>query len=214
MLWCAFVPPTRRLCDDWHAAGHRRSSSSFEPVADDSTLTDDTLAQAYFLGIAPGPDQNDDRRWAAKVLADVLGDSDNSRLHWALVETGLADEAHASWEGRDGCGEFTTWAVCAPDRLEEVESIIEREIANLVDSLEESDLVRTRARISTAAAVAGERPLGRMQRIGASWTARGSCLPLAEEVARIDAVTLDDLRAVAAAFPPRPVVRARSTPNG
>ena len=61
-----------------------------------------------------------------------------------------------------------------------------------------------------------ERVLGRpaTQKETFTWSSLLASEGLDAFVARIDAVTLDDLRAVAAAFPPRPVVRARSTPNG
>ena len=52
---------------------------------------------------------------------------DNSRLHWALVDPGLADEAAASFQAGDGPaaasppGSSWRWATCDPGRAAEVE---------------------------------------------------------------------------------------------
>ena len=53
------------------------------------------------LGLSPGPAIDDDRRYAAILLSQVLGAPDNSRLHWALLETGLAEEAQAGYDPHD-----------------------------------------------------------------------------------------------------------------
>ena len=39
------------------------------------------------------PQRQDDRRFAARVLSDVIGDSDGSRFYWALVDNAIAEEA-------------------------------------------------------------------------------------------------------------------------
>ena len=116
--------------------------------------------------IAPAPAMNDDRRYAASVLASVLGSSDGSRFYWSLVDPGLAEEAEASYDGRDGLGEYFMYCVCDPDRREEVEGIMLKEANGLVDSLTQDDLQRVRSRIATGATLSGELPSGRMNRLG------------------------------------------------
>ncbi len=79
-------------------------------------------------------------------------------------------------------------------------------------SLTEDDLERLRNKSATGVTLAGERPAGRMQRLGRQWVYHGEHRTLEEELARINAVTLDDLRAVAAAFPFRPRTVGRLLP--
>jgi predicted Zn-dependent peptidase len=64
-------------------------------------------------------------------------------------------------------------------------------------------LDRTRA---TAVALAGERPAGRMTRLGSLWSYGIPYATLDEEMQRIDKVTLDDLRKSLRDFPLQPVV--------
>jgi predicted Zn-dependent peptidase len=55
--------------------------------------------------------------------------------------------------------------------------------------------------MATAATLGGERPNDRMQRVGRQWLAHKSYRSLEEELERIRAVKVEDLREVAAAFP-------------
>jgi predicted Zn-dependent peptidase len=67
------------------------------------------------LMLAPAPGQQDERRYAMSMLAQILGDADGSRLHWALIETGLAEEAQAQYDGRDRAGDVLVYASCSPE---------------------------------------------------------------------------------------------------
>jgi len=59
----------------------------------------------------------------------------------------------------------------------------------------------------------GELPAGRMTRLGRLWLARAAYRSLEEELARINAVTLQDLRGVASAFPLQPCVVGHLAPQ-
>ena len=161
---------------------------------------------------APAPGINDPWRYRAALLADILGDGDGSRLHWALTETGLAEDAGASYDGHDGTGEFLVTAACDPKDAAEVEGIARREIDALVESLTEDDLVRSRCKIATSFTLSSERPHGRMLRLGMLATYRAPYLTLDEELARVERITLDDLRAYAERWPVAPCVAARLVP--
>ena len=183
------------LCSSWARTGAGRDSLDAPAGGADFTLRDENVHRAYALHMSPAPSAQDNDRHAAMLLAQILGDHSNSRLHWALIEPGLADEAQASFEPHDHTGDFVVFASCEPDRIDDVWSIVEREIAALPDAMREDDLVRLRSRLATAVTVAGERPGGRMQRIGRQWTYLDRVIPLEEELALIKAVTLDDVRA-------------------
>jgi predicted Zn-dependent peptidase len=162
--------------------------------------------------LAPAPSIDDERRYAASMLASVLGDVEGSRLYWALIETGMADEAQAQYEGHDGLGDYFVYASCSPEQSDDVEQTIRHEIEALVGSLSEDDLERTRNKVATAATLAGELPAGRMRRLGRVWTYRGLYQSLEEELAALNAVTLDEIRAVHDDFPLTPKLTARLAP--
>jgi predicted Zn-dependent peptidase len=176
------------------------------------TMTLPNIGRHYTIMIAPGPAMNDEARYAAAMLARILGDTEGSRLYWALIETGIAEEAQADHNGRDGCGETLVYCSCPPEAAEQVEETARREIAALADSLTEDDLERTRSKIATGATLQGELPGGRMRRLGQLWTYLGEYRSLEDELERINRVTLEELRRVAAAWPLQPIVTGRLTP--
>lgn len=201
-------------CGDWRPTGAARAYDA-PTVADRSITIDDPKASRHYLALlTPGPAAQDDDRYAAKVLADVLGAQDASKLYWALVDPGHADEADLSFIPHDRAGAFMAYASCAPERADQVESLL----LGLIDAqqgdgfdLTDHDVRRAVNKLATRATLQGERPAGRMQALGAQWNYHGRYLPLDEELAKLRAVTLDDLRAVIARYPltPRTIVRLR-----
>ncbi len=173
---------------------------------------DPKITRAYLMGLSDAPAAGDDRRYAAMLLSLLLGAPDNSRLHWALIEPGIAEEASAGYEPHDGCGEFYVFASGDPARADEIWATILREIEGLVATATDADLERLRNKLATSVTLGAERPLDRMQRLGKLWTYLGRYTTLDEELARINAVTLADLAAVAAAFPLAPVTVGRMVP--
>jgi predicted Zn-dependent peptidase len=147
------------------------------------------------------------------LCAQIIGDSEGSRLYWALVETGIAVHAAVGYQGQDGVGVFVGSVVCATEDLDKAESIVREECKNLGASLTEDDLVRARQKIATAVAVAGESPSGRMQRLGSMLASLGTFNPLEAELDRINALTLNDLRALLNQYPFDPHVVGRVVPS-
>ena len=56
----------------------------------------------------------DDDRFAAQLLATVLGDHTGSRLYWELVDPGHADGAEVSYQDYNRAGAFYTFLSCEP----------------------------------------------------------------------------------------------------
>jgi predicted Zn-dependent peptidase len=209
----AMLAQLRRECGSWNTTRASRSATTAICARDRFAMQSDKVKRHYTIMLAPAPDQNDDRRYAAAMLAQILGDGEGSRLHWALIEPGLADEAQSQYDGKDHAGEFVMYASCSPDAAGEVEGVILKEIDGLVASLTDDDLERTRSKIATGVTLHGELPAGRMTRLGRMWLTRGEYKPLEEELARINAVTRRDLREVAAAYPMQPWVTGTLSPE-
>lgn len=207
------VDEAAALCGSWKPSGVDRSRRRPGPAGGRLELKDAKVNRAYMLAMCEGPSMDDDRKYAASLLAQVLGASDNSRLHWALIETGIAEEAQAAFDPHDGVGDYFVFAAGDPERADSIWEAIEKELSRLIDSVTEDDLVRLRNKAATAATLGGERPADRMQRLGRTWTYLGKQIPLEEELNRINRVTLDDLRSTFEAFPIKSTTMGRLMPS-
>jgi predicted Zn-dependent peptidase len=200
------------LCGHWQVTKAQRSyiDPQFAPRA--VNVRDDRVARAYRMLLAPGPAHADPRRYAAFVLAQALGGPDNSRLHWSLVETGLAEAASCDFDPRDGVGDLRVFVACEPQHLDEAWAITLREIATLKDNISEADVERIRAKVATGVTLAGEQPDGRMHRLGRQWMYQRQYTTLAQELDRINRVTVANVRDLLDDFPFSPAAVGTLTP--
>ena len=175
-------------------------------------MTSDSVNRQYAVSLSPAPPVQDDRRYAAAMLSLILGDADGSRLYWALIETGVAEEARVQYESHDGVGTYLVYSTCSPEHAAEVDRIVVEQIDLLPASITDDDLQRVKSKIATGATLQGELPAGRMHRLGRLWTYVGEYRSLEEELRRINAVTLDDVRDVFGDFPFRPRVTGHLKP--
>ena len=200
----AAVAEIARLCGSWRRTGAMRTPGGV-PLSDRAVeLRDKKVNRAYMIVLSGAPSVSDDRRYAASLAAHVLGGPDNSRLHWALIETGLAEQAEAAFEPKDGTGDNLVFVACDPERRDEIWTIVQQQIDSLADSVTAEDLDKIRCKAATGVTLSGERPGGRMQRLGRQWITLGRYSTLEEELGRINAVTVNDVRAVIRDFPSRP----------
>ncbi len=190
----ALVEKAAALCGHWPTGepGRVHGSMSFTPGELEVELPE--THQRYIMLMTPGVGIADPMKYAGAQALRVLGDHEGSTFFWELVETGLAEEASMHLDTRDGCGEIIATLVCPPEKAEEVEAIARREMARVVETVNEDALLRSRAKIETAAMLASERPMGRMTRLGSRWTYGLPYATLDEEIAKIAAVGLDDVR--------------------
>lgn len=197
----AAVEQIRTLCDQWQQSVGQRQTTPPAVGTEPFTLRDPRVHRGYLIAIAQAPAANDDQRYAAALLMQMLGGMDNSKLHWALIETGIAEEAQAGYDGLDGTGDYFVYASGDPDKLDDIWEVMAREIRALKDSITQDELVCLRSKMATAAMVAAERPGGRMQRLGRLWTMTGQYQPLEDELAKIESITIDDLRDLCDRYP-------------
>lgn len=197
----------------WQPTGTQRTHGEPAPTDAEQTLVDSKLNRFYLGLMWPGPSAQDERRYAAKVLADVLGDAGGSRLYWALVDPGIAEEADASFYPMDQTGAFFAYASCDPKRAEQVEHTMADVIRDFGMDLQDSEIEQARNKIATHATLQGELPIGRMLSLGGQWLYLGEYRTLDEEIEQLHQVTADDVRALLKAYPFERVSKLRLTPE-
>lgn len=190
----ALVKQVDGACGAWRRTGAKREYVRPKFKASSFEMKDAKVSRAYRMLLAEGPGSDDPRRYAAYVLSLLLGGPDNSKLHWALIEPGIAEEAEASYEPKDGIGDLRVFVACDPEKLDEAWALVDREIDRLAESITPEDVKRIAAKVATGVTLAGERPEGWMHRLGRTWLYQGKRTTLEEELAAISAVTVEDVR--------------------
>ena len=194
-----FVAAAEKYCGQWKHLDVQRMYSAPVLRAKRRHIQDPKLKRHYIAGLCPGPSAQDDSRYAAMVLSDVLGDHEGSRLFWALVEPGLADEADFSFYPHDQTGSFLVYASCDPERAGQVEGILLGELEKVLkEGLTEEEVQRSKNKIESGTVLQGESPLGRMRGLASRWTYNREYRSLEEDLALLESITRDDLLAVAA----------------
>ena len=205
-----------RLLDDvqaataaWRPTQAGRNHEAPTRDGGEINVRDAKVTRHYVGMICPGPAAQDPLRYPARVLSDAIGDDEGSRLYWALIDPGLADEADFSYQPADHAGSFIAYASCDPERAGEVESRLAAAIDGFAATLEDDEILRVKNKLATSATLQGENPRGRMHLLGSQWTYLGCYSPLEEELRRLMNVSVADVRQLLDAyrFTPRTLVR-------
>jgi predicted Zn-dependent peptidase len=164
-------------------------------------MTDAKLNRRYTMGMTPGPSAQDERRFAAKVLQDVIGDSEGSRFYWSLVDNAIAEDADFGFYPHDGSGSFYISLVTTPERSEEALGLARAELEKAKDDLQDDEVERAKNKIASQVVLSGESPLGRMRALGGQWLYNGDYRSLEQDLAAIEGITVDSLKALMRDFP-------------
>ena len=172
------------------------SQTKFHNVVRDST------SQQYVLQLADAPASENDDRYAAKLLATMIGDDSGSRLYWELIDPGLAESASLGHYEYLGAGMFFTWLSCAPDAARDIFDRVAQLYARAEqDGFTSEELRQAQSKVKARVVLGSERPRNRLFNIGGNWMQRSEYRSVADDLASVDAVKLDDVHRVLSQFP-------------
>jgi len=160
------------------------------------------LEQAHLVIALPFVSAVDENRYAADLLANVIGGGMSSRL-WQKIreDRGLAYSVGTSNAMYRNCGVFSIFAATSPEQVGEVLDISIDELGAIVSSGitdHELDLAKHQARASILMSL--EDSAARAAALAQSEMVYGRQIPVEETLARIDAVTVDDAANLAREF--------------
>ncbi len=192
------VSKLRAMCSQWKPSGAARETAPAVGRADSKVIVDPKVTREHVGMMSPGPFAQDEAVYAAQLLATVIGDSTGSRLFYALVEPAIVDEASMSFDPLDGAGGFITFLSADAERAAEAVRIARREYRKFQDEgATQDELLAAKNKIASAATLKGELPMGRLTSVGFDWVYRKEYVPLAQQIEKMFAVTLEDILALA-----------------
>lgn len=206
------VASARSLCGGWEPRGATRrlapaaawieAAGGGRGTPSRETIMRPAATLAYGIHATAGPDERDDDRYAAKLLATVLGDGSGSRLYWSLVDSGEAEQATCQHLDFLDAGLFVTQLACDAD---DAAPLLERALGIYADArasgIPAAEFEQARNKLAGRVVLAGEKPRRRLFDVGLEWSRSGRYRTVAETLGIVESLTPDDVERVQTAWP-------------
>jgi predicted Zn-dependent peptidase len=173
--------------------------------------------QVQFCVGMPAFSHSDERKYTLTVLDMVLGGSMGSRLFQEIREKrGLAYDIGSHVSGFRDAGLFTISGGTSLETFDTVLRLIREELKNVAqDGLTEEEIAQAKRRLRGLLVLGLESTTSRMMGIGRSLLLLDRVVPLDEVLAKVDAITHEDIIRVAQeVFPEEHAVLAAIGPFG
>ena len=166
------------------------------------TKQNKNLEQAHLVIATPLVSATDERRYAADVLANIIGGGTSSRL-WQKVreERGLAYSVGASAISYQDCGMFSIFAATSPEQVPEVVDLSIAEMRAVVrDGVTDDELELAKQQAVASILLSLEDSASRAATLAQSELTYGRQIPVEETLAKLDSVTVEDCWEIAREF--------------
>ncbi len=147
-----------------------------------------------------GVSRGDDRRFAASLLDAILGGSASSRLFQEIREKrGMAYSVYSYGSQYSDAGQIGLYLGTRAENLAECLGIAARELADVAaGNVRPGELERAKENLKGRMLLSMESTSNRMSRLGKSLSTGTELLTLEDTIARVDAVTSEDVAGLAA----------------
>jgi len=201
----ALVESARRHCGDWEpapVAPRRTALAGPDAAAPPTLIVRPKSVLEYAVRLSAGPPGDDDDRFAAKLVSTILGDGSGSRLYWALVDTGEAEQATLHHQDFLDAGMFATQLSCDPDQAADLlERILDIYRRTAAEGVGRAELEQHRNKLAGRWVLLGERPRRRLFDVGPEWAHSGTYRSVADDLRTIESLSLDDVHRVLDRWP-------------
>ena len=201
--WDNVVALVEHACGGWSDGEMGRTAERYAPDRSlSNVVVKPQLRQQLILVGSPSVSVQDDDLYAAQLAAMILGDGAGSRLYWNIYQKGLAESASASLSPFDNTGMLLTFISTTPDHAPAVLELAQAELKSLQeDGVQEDELRRAKDKLISRTVLDGDSAFSRMQDLAYTWVAEGKVRGIQDEMDRIEAVTLADVRRTLDRYP-------------
>ncbi|MFM8803510.1 MAG: insulinase family protein, partial [Planctomycetia bacterium] len=145
---------------------------------------------------------DDEDRFAAKLLSVALGDDSGSRLYWALVDSGEAEQASCLHHDFLDAGLMITQLSCDADEVTPLLARILEVYREAADrGISPAEFTQARNKLAGRVVLEGERPRRRLFHVGLEWAHGAVYRSVADNLRIVEGLSLDDLDRVLARWP-------------
>ena len=174
-----------------------KPATSFQPAAFKGTERREVkdLEQVHFAMAFDAPGYRHPDVYTAQVYSMTMGGGMSSRLFQKVrEERGLCYSIFAQSGAYEDTGQITIYAGTSADEIGELTQITMDELKRAAGDMSEAEVARARVQIKAGMLMGLESPSSRAERIARLLAIYGRVPDLDEAIARIDAVTMADVR--------------------
>jgi predicted Zn-dependent peptidase len=192
--WGYFLDTVETRCAGWRPGCATRETQHVGGSQKTEHVRHAGLLSEHICLMSSSVSAQDPRRFAASLLAMILGDAMGSRFYWELVDTGYAQEATTQFSPMDGTGFMYTYVRCVCDRRRTVLETAK----HVFDDLERhgvtsDELRRAKNKVTSALTLKNESPMGRLIDLGFNWGYLGTYRTTADDMRDVERVTPGDI---------------------
>jgi predicted Zn-dependent peptidase len=200
--WEPLVEMARAHCGSWQGGPASRQAVPARGTGEFRAILRADDQQQTVVGVGDGPPLESPDRYAAHLLATILGDHTGSRLYWELIDPGHADGAELSYQDYNKAGAFFTFLSCEPDSTRANLGRIADVYTTLMhEGPTEEELVQAKNKVLARSVLRSERPMGRLASLGFHWMYHGAYISVEQELEAFNRVTLADVKRLLAEWP-------------
>lgn len=201
--WDRFCATVQQRCGDWTPQQVERPLSHFEGTKKSERWAKPNLNREHICLIHTGVSAQDPRRFAASLLALVVGDDLGSRFYWELVDKALAEAASMQFNAMDGTGMFYSYLRCSSEGVARVMETVHRVFREIrADGIAEEELAKAKNKVLSALVIKNELPMGRLVDLGFNWMYLGQYRRIEDDVEAAKAVTVEQVNALVGQLDP------------
>lgn len=153
------------------------------------------LEQVHFAMSLEAPGFRDPDVYAAQVYAMAMGGGMSSRLFQKIrEERGLCYSIFAQAGAYEDTGSITIYAGTSKEEIADLTQLTVDELKRAAEDMTEAEVARARAQLKAGMLMGLESPSNRAERNARMLAVWGRVPDVSEAVARIDAVTMQDVR--------------------
>jgi predicted Zn-dependent peptidase len=201
--WEQICGVVENSCEKWQKRAAPRKLEDSAGSKKKERIEKSNLAREHICLMSPAVPAQDPRRFAASLLATIIGDDVGSRFFWELVDKALAEEATMQFGAMDGTGIFCSYINCSSENVSKVLDTIKSIFESLSKSgITKNEMKTAKNKILSALVIKNELPMGRLIDLGANWIYLQQYRTIEDDINAIKAVTVDDVQSLIEQFNP------------
>ncbi len=191
-----------RHCGTWPAGTATRDTSEAPSARGREIVTREGILQQHVTLMSAAPPAASELRFAADLLAVIVGDTQGSRMYWELVDPGHAEAAEFNFNDYDGTGAWISYLCSRPEQTAGNLQRLREMFAKLSeDGVTAEELQQAQNKVASRIVIQSERPMGRLSSLGGNWLYRREYRSVHDDLAALRGITREQIMQVVRRYP-------------